>query len=411
LARGIRWLEQAASRCHLAVWLFSEVIAEFMKLPQVFHYRRPIAGILSTVVLASALLLHAGPGQAQKKPAKKAANAALVSIDKVRAEAVSQTIPVIGRLVARRSGVVAARVAGPVATMRAAVGDRVKKGDVLAVLVRDRLHWEHKRRVAEVTSRKAMLAAREAEMVMKNQEMRRLERLRENKSAAYRAAKFEDMRQQVVMLRSQVAEASARLQEVEADAQLARINLSYTTVRAPFPGVVTRRHTDVGAYVNIGQGVVTMIDDGALEVEADVPASRIPALSPGTKISVRINGLIVAAKVRAVVPQENPLTRTRVVRFSADMAALHGHLAGNQSVSVAIPISSGQVVSVHKDAILKRRGNDIVFVVVDGAAQLRNIAIGDAVGGRFTVRDGLKVGDVVVIRGNERLFPGQPVRF
>ncbi len=382
-----------------------------MNLPQVFHYRRPIAGILSTVVLASALLFHAGPGQAQKKPARKAANAALVSIDKVRAEAVSQTIPVIGRLVARRSGVVAARVAGPVATMRAAVGDRVKKGDVLAVLVRDRLHWVHKRRVAEVTSRKAMLAAREAEMVMKNQEMRRLERLRENKSAAYRAAKFEDMRQQVVMLRSQVAEASARLQEVEADAQLARINLSYTTVRAPFPGVVTRRHTDVGAYVNIGQGVVTMIDDGALEVEADVPASRIPALSPGTKISVRINGLTVAAKVRAVVPQENPLTRTRVVRFSADMAALRGHLAGNQSVSVAIPISSGQVVSVHKDAILKRRGNDIVFVVVDGAAQPRNIAIGDAVGGRFTVRDGLKVGDVVVIRGNERLFPGQPVRF
>jgi RND family efflux transporter MFP subunit len=269
----------------------------------------------------------------------------------------------------------------------------------------------HKRRVAEVTSRKAILAAREAEMVMKNQEMRRLERLRENKSAAYRAAKYEDMRQTMVMLRSQVAEASARLQEVEADAQLARINLSYTTVRAPFPGVVTQRHTDVGAYVNVGQGVVTLIDDNALEIEADVPASRISSLTPGTEISARINGLSINARVRAAVPQENPLTRTRVVRFSADMAALRGHLAGNQSVTVAIPISSGQVVSVHKDAILKRRGNDIVFVVVDGAAQPRNIAIGDAVGGRFTVRDGLQVGEVVVVRGNERLYPGQPVRF
>jgi RND family efflux transporter MFP subunit len=385
----------------------SEVIAEFMKLPQFISYRRPAVGILPAVVLASALLFHGGPGQAQKKPA----NSALVSIDKVRAEAVSQTIPVIGRLVARRSGIVAARVAGPVATMRAAVGDRVKKGDVLAVLVQDRLHWMHKRRVAEVTSRKAILAAREAEMVMKNQEMRRLERLRENKSAAYRAAKYEDMRQTMVMLRSQVAEASARLQEVEADAQLARINLSYTTVRAPFPGVVTQRHTDVGAYVNVGQGVVTLIDDNALEIEADVPASRISSLTPGTEISARINGLSINARVRAAVPQENPLTRTRVVRFSADMAALRGHLAGNQSVTVAIPISSGQVVSVHKDAILKRRGNDIVFVVVDGAAQPRNIAIGDAVGGRFTVRDGLQVGEVVVVRGNERLYPGQPVRF
>jgi RND family efflux transporter MFP subunit len=220
------------------------------------------------------------------------------------------------------------------------------------------------------------------------------------------------MRQQVVMLRSQVAEASARLLEVEADAQLARINLSYTSVRAPFPGVVTQRHTDVGAYVNVGQPVVTLIDDHALEVEAEVPASRIAALLPGAGVAVRINGQSVAAKVRAVVPQENPMTRTRVVRFSADMAALRGHLAGNQSVTVAIPISSGQkVISVHKDAILRRRGNDMVFVVENGAAQPRNIAIGDAVGGRFMVRDGLKAGDVVVVRGNERLFPGQPVRF
>ena len=372
--------------------------------------------VVAPVVLAFALLFSVGGGVAlaQKTPAKKAAppaNAALVGIDKVRAEGVSQTIPVIGRLVARRSGVVAARVAGPIATMRAAVGDRVKKGDVLAVLVEDRLHWQHKRRQAEVTSHKAMLAAREAELVMKNQEMSRLERLRETKSAAHRAARFDDMRQQVVMLRSQVAEASARLEEVRADTELARINLAYTTVRAPFPGVVTQRHTDVGAYVNVGQAVVTLIDDNALEVEAEVPAKRIAGLLPGVGVTVRINGQSVAAKVRAVVPQENPLTRTRVVRFSADMAALRGHLAGNQSVTVAIPISAGQkVISVHKDAVLKRRGNDIVFVIENGAAQPRNIAIGDAVGGRFMVRNGLKAGDVVVIRGNERLFPGQPVR-
>jgi len=155
-----------------------------------------------------------------------------------------------------------------------------------------------------------------------------------------------------------------------------------------------------------------LIDDNALEVEAEVPAKRIAGLLPGVGVTVRINGQSVAAKVRAVVPQENPLTRTRVVRFSADMAALRGHLAGNQSVTVAIPISAGQkVISVHKDAVLKRRGNDIVFVIENGAAQPRNIAIGDAVGGRFMVRNGLKAGDVVVIRGNERLFPGQPVRF
>ncbi|MFP6774597.1 MAG: efflux RND transporter periplasmic adaptor subunit [Alphaproteobacteria bacterium] len=380
-----------------------------------FVRRRPAVPVLAWVlagVLAVALSLAPEPGLAQTKPAKKKGpRAALVGIDKVRVDKISQTIPVLGRLVARRAGVVAARVAGPVAKMRVDVGDRLKLGDVVAVLVRERLHWVRERRAAEVASYKARLAARRAEKVMKNQEMQRLEKLRRNKSAAHRASKFDAMSQEVAMLKALVAEAAARLKQAEAEARLAQINLDYTTIRAPFPGVVTQRHTDVGAFVNVGQAVVSLIDDSALEVEADVPVKRIGGLKPGTEVAVRINGNTLAARVRAVVPEENPQTRTRAVRFTAELSSLRGTLAGNQSVTVAIPISAARnVVSVHKDAVLKRRGNDMVFVVVDGAAKPRNITIGDAVGGRFVVRKGLKAGEVVVVRGNERLFPGQPVR-
>ncbi|MBL6953848.1 MAG: efflux RND transporter periplasmic adaptor subunit [Alphaproteobacteria bacterium] len=388
-----------------------------MKLRQFIRVNLRFAAFLPAMIMVSVMLLHAYPGLAQntssqKTVAKKAVNAALVGVDKVQSEIVSQTFPVIGRLVARQSGVVAARVAGPVAEMRAAVGDRMKKGDVLAVLVREQLHWVHERRAAEVTSRKAQLAGREAELTMRHQEMERLEKLRKNKSAAHRESKFDDMRQQVAILNSQVAEAAGRLLQAEADAHLAQIDLRYTTVTAPFSGVVTQRHTDVGAYLNVGQPVVTMIDDSALEVEAEVPADRLAGLLAGAEVTVGINDQTFTAKVRAVVPQENPLTRTRAVRFSADMAALLGRLAGNQSVTVAIPVNAGQkVISVHKDAILKRRGNDMVFLIENGVAQPRNISIGEGVGGRFVVRNGLKVGDVVVIRGNERLFPGQAVRF
>ena len=383
-----------------------------MKLYQSIQKRPASAAFSALLVLALAALTMIGPAQAQKTSAKKGPSAALVSVDKVLAQSVSQTIPVVGRLVARRSGVVAARVAGPVSEIRADVGDRVQKGDVLAVLVREQLHWVRERRFAEVTSRKAQLAARKAEMVMKNQEMQRLEKLKKGKAAAHRAARFDDKRQEVMMLNSEVAEATARLRQAEADAKLAQINLRYASIRAPFSGVVIRRYTEVGSYLTVGKAVVEIIDDTALEVEADVPVKRVVNLSPGTPVSVIVHGQTVAAKVRAVVPQENPLTRTRAVRFTAELTALHGRLAGNQSVTVAIPITAAEkVVSVHKDAILKRRGNDMVFVVEKGAAQPRTIRIGDAVGGRFVVEDGLKVGEVVVVRGNERLFPGQPVRF
>jgi RND family efflux transporter MFP subunit len=383
-----------------------------MKLCCVNRFNRQFTAFVPAMVLAFAMPFPTAPGLAQKAPAKKTVNAALVSIDKVQSEAVSQTIPVIGRLVARQSGAVAARVGGPVAEMRTAVGDRVKKGDVLAVLVSEQLHWVRERWAAEVTSRRAQLAVRETELVMKKQEMGRLEHLRKNKSAAHRGSKFDDIRQEVAILNSYVAEASARLLQADADIRLAEIDLRYATIRAPFPGVVTQRHTEVGAYLNVGQAVVTLIDDSDLEVEAEVSASRIAGLSPGVEVAVRINAQTIMGKVRAVVPQENPLTRTRVVRFTADIASLRGQQATNQSVIVAIPIGIGaKVISVHKDAILKRSGNDMVFVVEKGAAQPRNVTIGEGVGGRFVVRNGLKAGEVVVVRGNERLFSGQPVRF
>ena len=104
--------------------------------------------------------------------------AAVVGVDKVRSEIINQTYPVIGRLVARRAGVVAARVEGPVAEMRVEVGDRVAKGAVIAVLVSDTLAWTRERRAANVAQQEAKLAAANAKLQLKRQELRRLEKLR-----------------------------------------------------------------------------------------------------------------------------------------------------------------------------------------------------------------------------------------
>ena len=64
---------------------------------------------------------------------------------------------------------------------------------------------------------------------------------------------------------------------------------------------------------------------------------------------------------------------------------------------------------MHKDAVTRRQDKYVVYVVEDGIAQLRTITIGDAVGNRLEVRTGLEPGDLVVVRGNERLRPGQAV--
>ncbi|MCH9020451.1 MAG: biotin/lipoyl-binding protein [Proteobacteria bacterium] len=82
---------------------------------------------------------------------------ALVQVDAVKREPLSQRFTVIGRLVARQRGMVAARVEGPVAELRVQIGDRVRAGEVLAVIDRDRLKWH--RAAAAAAGRSARTAA------------------------------------------------------------------------------------------------------------------------------------------------------------------------------------------------------------------------------------------------------------
>lgn len=337
-----------------------------------------------------------------------AQEASPVQVDAVRREEVRQTAPVVGRFVSCRAGEVAARIAGPVNQIRVDVGDRLETGDVIAVLVRDRYAAELALSNARVQEAEAMLAATEAKLALRRQELARLERLR--RSPAFSEGQYDDKQQEVTMTRADLAEAQAVLASAAAEQRLAEINFRETEVLAPYDGVVAGRHTEVGAHVNPGDPVVSMLDDQCLEIEADVPRQRASGMTPGLQVAYDTGGEHIAAHVRAVVPDENPLTRTRRARFVPEIPPRSSVVAG-QTVTVWLPQEEGRdELSVHKDAVLNRKGKHMVFVVKDGKAEPRVVHLGDAVGSRFVVRDGLADGDLAVVRGNERLRPGQAVR-
>ena len=155
--------------------------------------------------------------------------------------------------------------------------------------------------------------------------------------------------------------------------------------------------------------MVTIINDTNLDIEADVPTNRLTGLSNSSIVGVRLDdGGRTTAKLRAIVPSENPRTRTRPVRFIPDTTQIKGDLADNQSVTVLIPIGDARAaITVSKDAIIERAERMTVFVVRNGAAQPTPVTVGEGSGDRFVVQSGLKPGDQVVIRGNEGLRPGQ----
>ncbi len=361
-----------------------------------FNQTRILASILGMAIsaLPIAALAQGGP--------------APVGVDVVKIEPLTQTSPVIGRLVSRKFGPIAARTSGPVDEVLVGVGDKIKEGDIIARLDVRRQQAEVDLRKSEVAEYQGRIAMANASLRKAQQEMQRMESLRS--SAAFQKGRLEDLEQTVAEARGSLAVARAEATSSKASADQAEIELNDSEIRAPFDGVVTIKHVESGAWVNAGQPVVTLLSDQDLEVEAAVPSRIIAGVKSGVVVKIRLGESdFYDAVIRAVIPEENPLTRTRIVRAIPDLSA-GATLAAGQSAIMMVPIGEPRdVITVHKDAVLNRAGTNLVVLVVDGKAEFRPVQIGDAVGSRFEILEGLAPGDVAVVRGNERLRPGQAV--
>ena len=343
-------------------------------------------------------------------PALAQADTMRVRVDTVRQVPLSQTVPVIGRLVAKQVGVVSARINGPVETFEVEVGDRIEVGQVIATLDATALEARRDLYAGKLSEVRAELAVEKAELALARQNYKRIEKLK--KSAAFSQARFDDAKQGVAIAKAKARQAETAIAAAKADLNLAEINVYNAQIRAPYHGVVTERLTETGAYVQVGAPLIRMIGDRNLEIEAEVPFQHLAGIKAGVKVRLRLDdNTHHSAVVRALLPSENPLTRTRAVRFVPNIGATLRPLAHEQSVTLEIPIGpERQVLTVHKDAIINRQGKDIVFVTKGGEVEARTVRLGVAVGSRMEVLDGLGEGEHVVVRGNERLRSGAKVQ-
>ncbi|MEM6492339.1 MAG: efflux RND transporter periplasmic adaptor subunit, partial [Pseudomonadota bacterium] len=260
---------------------------------------------------AVALIGLAGAADAQGRPP------APVTLDPVRVEPLSQTTPLISRIVALRAGPVTATVSAAVTAVVVEIGDRVAIGDPLAELDQEAIAFALSRAEAEVALAEASRDGARADAALATQELQRLRRLRN--SAAFNQARFEDAQSRAASAAAAAAEAEADIARAEADRGLTALALENTVIRAPYAGVVTDKHLSSGAYVTPGVAVVSLLDDRALEIEAPVPYAQIGGAAPGRTVRVEMpSGQSLTAVVRAALPQEDSLTRTRIVRLRPD---------------------------------------------------------------------------------------------
>lgn len=334
----------------------------------------------------------------------------LVTVDPVVRQDYNHTIPILGRLVTVQAGTVAAQVAGAVAQINVKVGDRLDLGQSIAAIDDQPIRLRKELLIQQRKEVEARIAVVEAQLELARQDVERLSSL--TQSSAVSQSQIDNAIQQQNIVFARVQEAKAALSIADAQIRLVDRDLNHVEIKSPYVGTVIEKLTEVGSYLQQGSGVIKLTAYGDFELEADVPVEHLEGLTTGRKVKISFNGSDqFHANVRTIIPEENPRTRTRRVRFTLDIDASFPVLAVAQSVTVQIPAGADREInSVHKDAIIHQGKGSIVYVVEEGFAKLRPVELGSPVGDRLEVVDGLSEGDLAVIRGNERLRPNQPVQ-
>ena len=356
--------------------------------------------LLTPIVIA--ITVFATTLQAQSR-------AAAVGVQAVEMRALAETVPVFAEVITARDGNIAGRVAGNVDAVAVLAGTRVAAGDLLVELNADLLTIQVAQSQAQLAEAQAGIDTASARVDRARIALERIEALRGG--TAFSQGRFDDTRADFLEAEALFAEAQARAKSAEARASETQYQLERSEIRAPFSGVVLEIYTIPGAFIQAGTPVVRLLDTNAFEVQANVSSRYTAFLEPGQMVQASTEtGAVMTLELRAILPVEDPSTRTRAVLFAAPDLTTMGGAAVGQSLNVEIPVGAARdVLSVPKDALVQARGGWTVFVAADDQAQPRTVTLGVPLGDRYEVLDGLAPGDLVVVRGNERLRPGQAI--
>lgn len=349
-----------------------------------------------------AALAVVGTAAAQGGPSR-------VIVAQVAEREIADTAPIIARLVGTRQAEVATRAAGLVEAVHFEAGDALAAGAPMLRLDDQLARIEQTNAAAALAAAEAAVAVAEARARQTQQALDRAEALRN--STAFSRGAYEDLQQAAVEARAEITRAEAEVGVARAALQRAEYDVTNSVVHAPFDGVVVERMAQPGQYITLGEALASLLDLSSLEIEADVPVDLVASLEPGRRIgAVFDGGHATEAEVRVLLPVETTSTRTRVVRLAVVGALPRPVAATGRSVTLRVPVSAPRSAPVvPKDALVQGRGGWSVFVADSGNAEPRTVSLGQSAGEFIEVRDGVAVGEHVVIRGNERLRPGQPV--
>ena len=355
---------------------------------------------LTAVSAISAAVFGLNTAEADAPPA--APPAAAVSVATIQASEVATWDEFSGRLEAVERVDLRPRVPGTVQSVHFREGALVRQGDLLISI--DPAPY-----AAEVERAEAQVAAAKARAVYTGSDVARAQRLYADQAIAQREFDERSNAQR---------EADANLRAAQAGLQAARLNLSYTQVRAPVAGRVGRLEITVGNQVAAGPGapILTTLMSvspiyASFDADEQVIARALAERNRLERIPVQMGtltneGTPLQGRLQLIDNQVNAKSGT--VRVRAVFDNKDGSLMPGQFAKVRLGQSTKtEALLINERAVGTDQSKRFVIVVgADNKAEYREVKLGAAVNGLRIVSSGLKANERVVVNGLQRVRPG-----
>lgn len=314
--------------------------------------------------------------------AASAANldAANLTSETVAYRAVPREYQLDGVIEAINQATISAQTQGQVKEILFDVDDFVEAGSIIA-RIKD---TEHRARVAQAA---AELDSATATLNHAREEFERIKGLF-NKQAASESAMDKAI--------ADVKNAQARVEVAAAALEQANEQLAYTQVRAPYAGLVTQRHVQVGEMASPGQPLMTGLSLKQLRVAVDVPQNLIPAIRAGQGVRILLpDNQVVAATGMTVFPFADQGSNTFKVRLN--LPANLANLYPGMFVKAGFLTGEKRELAIPKSAVVQRSEVTGTYVIKEGKVSFRLIRVGRDLGDSLVVLSGLTEGEQVAL--------------
>ena len=383
--------------------------------------------VLPCLLLAALFLIvrnHYG-----KAPAEQPRAAAVVAVTRGN---LASFLTVAGQFQPYQQVDLHAKVSGYIRWIKVDIGDRVRQGEVLALLEVPELQNQVEGAQAEVRHSQSDITRAQSEVVSAEStysavhaEYTRLEEASKERPGLIAEQELDDARAKDQQAAAQVGVAKASLDAMQQQLGVSRATRSrletmsrYEQIIAPFTGVVTKRYADTGSLIQAGQDnntqtltVVQVAESDLLRLRMPVPETDVPCIQVGGDVQVKVNATGHTFTGKIIRFSRALDTNTRTMLTEVDVPNRDLSLNPGMYADTTIQLQQRNDALILPAQAVVQSGDQSYVLVVDATnhVEKRNVTLGIQTSNRVEITSGLQAGDNVIAAGQTGYQPGEVV--